>query len=183
MGHLVSDRQSGIKAGRRAFPRPAGTMARTTVIWGAAVSWGMCRLFGMLAAEPQTAEQWLVRSDRSLLAQSNATPDTAQRDGWGIGWFEPQDRVRIEKGAGGAFEAAERPRFERAAADAKGTVVVGHLRHASNPLQLSREQLLGLENSQPFGTHTTLFAHNGMIPFPNETRPYLGVHAGEVKGV
>jgi predicted glutamine amidotransferase len=143
----------------------------------------MCRLFGMIAAEPQTGEAWLVRSDRSLLAQSNASPETAQRDGWGIGWFEPNDRVRIEKGTAGAFEAAERPLFERAAADANGTVVIGHLRRASNPLQLPHDRLVGIENSQPFGTHTTLFAHNGMISFPNETRPYLGVHAPEVKGV
>ncbi len=143
----------------------------------------MCRLLGLLAAEPQTAEAWLVRSDRSLLAQSSASPETSQRDGWGIGWFEPTDRVRIEKGIGGAFEEGERSRFERAAADAKGTVVIGHLRHASNPLRLTHEQLIGPENSQPFGTHTVLFAHNGSIPFPNETRPYLGVHAGEVRGV
>ncbi len=46
----------------------------------------MCRLFGLLATQPESAEPWLVRSDRSLLAQSNHSPEEAQRDGWGIAW-------------------------------------------------------------------------------------------------
>ncbi|MCI4366079.1 MAG: class II glutamine amidotransferase [Thermoplasmata archaeon] len=143
----------------------------------------MCRLFGMLAARPQTAEPWLVHSDRSLLAQSNASPETAQRDGWGIGWFDDGGRTRIERGVGGAFQEGERERFVRVASEANGTLVLGHLRHASNPLHLTPEQLIGPLNSQPFGTHTCLFAHNGAIPFPNETRPFLGVHEKEVLGV
>jgi predicted glutamine amidotransferase len=142
----------------------------------------MCRLLGLLAANPETAEHWLARSDRSLLAQSNASPQTAQRDGWGIGWFADTERARIEKGTGGAFENGERERFLRYAGEARGNVVIGHLRHASNPLGLPPERLIGLANSQPFGTHTTLFAHNGMIAFPNETRPYLGVHEKDVVG-
>jgi predicted glutamine amidotransferase len=143
----------------------------------------MCRLLGMLAVTPQNADHWLVRSDRSLLAQSNASPETAQKDGWGIGWFDEQGRPRVEKGLGGAFEDGERERFVRLSASAQGTLVLGHLRHASNPLGLPREQLIGPLNSQPFDSHTALFAHNGSIPFPNETRPFLGVHEKEVKGV
>jgi predicted glutamine amidotransferase len=143
----------------------------------------MCRLLGMLAAHPQTAELWLVRSDRSLLAQSNASPENAQKDGWGIGWFDGHARARIDKGVGGAFAPGEKERFVRSAGDARSTLVVGHLRHASNPLNLPHEKLIGLENSQPFGTHTALFAHNGAIPFPHETLPYLGVHEKEVRGV
>jgi predicted glutamine amidotransferase len=143
----------------------------------------MCRLFGLIATPPEPADHWLVRADRSLLAQSNASPETAQRDGWGIGWFSDGGRAHVERGVGGAFEADERPRFVRAAATANGPTIVGHLRHASNPLGLSRAELIGVVNSQPFSNHTTLFAHNGAIPFPNETRPFLGVHEGEVKGV
>ncbi len=143
----------------------------------------MCRLLGMLSHEPQTAEAWLVRSDRSLLVQSNASAKTAQRDGWGIGWFDDHGRARVEKGTGGAFEDGERERFVRAATDANATLVLGHLRHASNPLNLPHDQLIGPLNSQPFENHRTLFAHNGAIPFPNETRPFLGIHEKEVKGV
>jgi predicted glutamine amidotransferase len=143
----------------------------------------MCRLFGMLAEERQTGEAWLVRSDRSLLAQSNADPAHVQKDGWGIGWYDEHGRVRVEKGIGGAYEDGERSMYLEAAARAESTLVFGHLRHASNPLKLPREQLIGPLNSQPFDTHTALFVHNGSIPFPIETRPFLGVHEAEVKGV
>ncbi|MGB7124218.1 MAG: class II glutamine amidotransferase [Thermoplasmata archaeon] len=143
----------------------------------------MCRLFGLLSNNDESAEPWLVRSDRSLLAQSNVSPDTAQKDGWGIGWLTDGGRARVERGVAGAFAEGERERFVRAAKDALGPVVVGHLRHASNPLHLEHEQLIGLANCQPFDTHTTLFAHNGSIPFPVETRPFLGVHEPKLRGV
>jgi predicted glutamine amidotransferase len=143
----------------------------------------MCRLFGLLSATEESPEPWLVNSDRSLLMQSNVSPDTAQKDGWGIGWLTDGGRARVERGTGCAALEGERERFVQAARDADGPIVVGHLRHASNPLHLPHEQLIGLENSQPFDTHTTLFVHNGGIPFPTETRPFLGVHESKVRGV
>ena len=143
----------------------------------------MCRLLGLLSTRDESAETWLAHSDRSLLAQSNVSPETAQKDGWGVGWFEAGGRARVEKGIGGAFETSERERFLAAAVDARSPLVLGHLRHASNPLQLPREKLIALENSQPFENHTALFAHNGSIPFPVETRPLLGVHESKVRGV
>lgn len=143
----------------------------------------MCRLFGLLSTRDESAEPWLVRSDRSLLAQSNVSPDTVQKDGWGIGWFEDGGRARVEKGTGGAYEPSEHDRYLRAAQDAKGSLIIGHLRHASNPLSLPQEKLIAIENSQPFEAHTTIFAHNGSIPFPTETRPLLGVHESKVRGV
>jgi predicted glutamine amidotransferase len=143
----------------------------------------MCRLFGELSVQPESAEPWLVRSDRSLLAQSNVDPERAQKDGWGIGWFVNGGRAHVEKGARGAFLPEERDRFLHAAAAAQGPLVIGHLRHASNPLKLPYEKLIALENSQPFENHTTIFAHNGAISFPTETRPFLGVHESKVRGV
>lgn len=143
----------------------------------------MCRLFGFLTARPDTVEPWLVHSDQSLLRQSNVTPETAQKDGWGIGWYTDGGRPRVEKGVGGAYEPAERELFTRAARTALPPLVIGHLRHASNPLSLPPRELIGLDNSQPFATHAAMFAHNGSIPFPRETRPFLGVHEGEVRGV
>jgi len=142
----------------------------------------MCRLFGVLSVQADSAEPWLLRSDRSLLLQSNV-PTHEQKDGWGIGWFRDGGRARIEKGTGGAYTDGERERFVRAAGDARSTLVLGHLRHASNPLELPHEKLIALENSQPFENHTTLFAHNGSIPFPVETRPFLGVHEPKIRGV
>jgi predicted glutamine amidotransferase len=143
----------------------------------------MCRLFGLLTDRDERAEPWLVRHDRSLLRQSNVSPETAQRDGWGIAWYGPTGRAEIEKGSLGAFEPGERERFLAAAGRATPPLVIGHLRHASNPLELPRSELLGPNNSQPFGTHTLLFAHNGAIPFPQETRPLLGLHEPKVAGV
>jgi predicted glutamine amidotransferase len=143
----------------------------------------MCRLFGILSANEESPEHWLVKSDRSLLAQASADPDHAQKDGWGIGWLTDGGRARVERGTGWAALEGERERFEQAARDADGPLVLGHLRHASNPLHLPHEQLIGLPNTQPFDTHTTLFVHNGGIPFPNETRPFLGLYEPNVKGV
>jgi predicted glutamine amidotransferase len=142
----------------------------------------MCRLFGQLSVEAVSAEHWLALSDRSLLVQSNVHP-WEQKDGWGIGWFTDGGRARVEKGTGCAAANGERERYLRAAADARCTLILGHLRHASNPLNLPHEKLIALENSQPFENHTSLFAHNGSIPFPVETRPFLGVHESKVRGV
>jgi predicted glutamine amidotransferase len=143
----------------------------------------MCRLLGFLTARDEPAEPWLVRADRSLLAQASVTPEKAQREGWGIGWYEAGGRTHVEKGVGGAFEEGERERFVEAARASRPPLVVGHLRRASNPLELPKAQLLGLVNSQPFHTHAVVFAHNGSIPFPQETRPMLGVHEPKVQGV
>ena len=137
----------------------------------------------MVSVQAESAEPWLVRSDRSLLAQSHVDDERAQKEGWGIGWFVDGGRARVEKGPRGAFEVGERERYLRAAADARSTLVIGHLRHASNPLKLPYDKLIGLENSQPFENHTSLFAHNGAISFPTETRPFLGVHEPKVRGV
>lgn len=143
----------------------------------------MCRLFGLLSSGSERAEPWLVRAPRSLLAQSNASADTAQRDGWGVGWFTSEGRPRVVKGVRGAFEEGERERFAAAAREALPPLVLGHLRHASNPMALPAERLLGLENSQPFESHQALFGHNGSIPLPRETRPLLGVHEKELRGI
>ncbi len=143
----------------------------------------MCRLFGLLSARPESPEPWLVTRPASLLVQSNVSPDRAQKDGWGVGWFTDGGRARVEKGTGGAFENGERERFLHAARDADGSLVLGHLRHASNPLHLDPSRLIGLPNSQPFESHTTLFVHNGSIPFPVETRPFLGLHEPKIQGV
>lgn len=143
----------------------------------------MCRLLGHLTTREDRAAPWLVKTERSLLAQANASPETAQRDGWGIGWFLPEGRPKVVKGVRGAFEAGERERFHQAAEAAAPPLVVGHLRHASNPLGLPSEALIGLDNSQPFESHAALFAHNGSIPLPRETKPFLGVHEKDVRGV
>jgi predicted glutamine amidotransferase len=143
----------------------------------------MCRLFGLLGGPVEPAEPWLVTTDRSLLAQSNANPTMRQPDGWGIAWYPSTRTPRVEKGIGGAYASGERERFVQAARLASGPVVLGHLRHASNPMGLPQERLIALENSQPFVHGSTLFAHNGSIHFPRETRALLGKFEERVQGV
>lgn len=143
----------------------------------------MCRLFGLLGSEPMPADAWLVQTERSLLVQSHVSEELAQREGWGIAWYGATRTPRVEKGLGGAFEPTEVGRFRDIAAQARGPVVIAHLRRASNPMNLPRARLLGLENSQPFSFESNLFAHNGSIPFPGETRQYLGKFEEKVRGV
>jgi predicted glutamine amidotransferase len=143
----------------------------------------MCRLFGMLGNAASSPERWLLSSERSLLVQSDSTPDQIQTDGWGIAWRDSQGVVRIEKGVGLARAPEEVGRFTQAAKTARGPVVVAHLRKASNPLKLSRERLIALENSQPFAFGDYLFAHNGSILHPGEVRPLLGRFEPMVRGV
>ena len=143
----------------------------------------MCRMFGILGGADHRPERWLTRTDCSLLAQSNFSAKQPQRDGWGIAWYEDGRAPRLERGVRGAFEATELSRFRAIARACRGPVVVGHLRHASNPMGLPRDRLLGLENSQPFVEGSRVFAHNGMISFPRETLPLLEGYRERVKGV
>ncbi len=143
----------------------------------------MCRLLGVLSPDELSARPWLLDSARSLYSQSNVTPETAQMEGWGSGWFDSEGRIHVQKGIRGAFEPSEKQHFRLIAGSARSRNLVGHLRHASNPLNLPREQLLALVNSQPFEDGQTMFAHNGSIPLPTETRELLGPFDAEVKGV
>jgi predicted glutamine amidotransferase len=143
----------------------------------------MCRLLGVLSPKEVSARPWLLDSDRSLYAQSNANPEMAQKDGWGIGWFDPDGRIHVQKGIRGAFEPSEKEHFRLIAGSARSRLLLGHLRHASNPLNLSRERLLALVNSQPFEDGRSLFAHNGAIPLPTQTRSRLGPLDSRVQGV
>jgi predicted glutamine amidotransferase len=143
----------------------------------------MCRLFGLLGNGVTPAEPWLVGTDRSLLLQSDVSEVERQSDGWGIGWFTQRRSVRVERGVGGALSPTEVERFRDAAKAAHGPVVIGHLRKASNPMRLTKDRLIGLENTQPFVHASTIFAHNGAIPFPRETRACLGEYESKLRGV
>jgi predicted glutamine amidotransferase len=143
----------------------------------------MCRLFGLLGGRGSSARSWLIETPQSLLVQSNARTDQLQSDGWGLAWYDRTRHPRVEMGAKGAYDTNEVERFRAAAARARGPVVVGHLRKASNPMGLPHSRLLGMENTQPFMHGGYLFAHNGMISLPRETRARLGRFESNVRGV
>lgn len=142
----------------------------------------MCRLYGLLSTGGTTPQEYLVDSANSLIVQSNVSKKSPQADGWGIGWHE-DDCWLVEKGIGGAYEPSERKAFIAASKVAKPPVVIGHLRHASNPMKLPLEKLRGYANSQPFWYKNTIFAHNGWIGLPTETKRYLGKYSKMPKGV
>jgi predicted glutamine amidotransferase len=143
----------------------------------------MCRLLGVLAPKVISARPWLLDSERSLFLQSNVSSETAQKDGWGIGWFDTDGRIHIQKGIHGASEPREKEHFRLIAGTARSRNLIGHLRHASNPLNLPHDRLLSLVNSQPFDDSESLFAHNGSIPLPTQTRGLLGRLDARVQGV
>jgi predicted glutamine amidotransferase len=143
----------------------------------------MCRLFGLLGSARSSAESWLTDSDHSLLKQSNASERQLQSDGWGIGWVTPGEPVHLEKGTGGAYEPGEVERYRAMAQRARGPVIFAHLRKASNPMGLPHDRLIALQNSQPFTYRHQLFAHNGSILHPRETRPLLGAYESKLQGV
>ena len=143
----------------------------------------MCRLFGLLGRAPRPASSWLVGSERSLLSLANVSEARRQGDGWGIAWYDDHRRVTVEKGVGCASDPSEHPAFLRAAEGASGPLVLAHLRKASNPMHLPPEHLLGPANSQPFHHGSTIFAHNGAIPLPRETRALTGRYRHALQGV
>ncbi len=145
----------------------------------------MCRLFGLLAAAAERPSPWLVDAEIPLLRQANIDPGTLQAEGWGIGWYEGRTgkRARVERAAEAVYLPAQREKFTQVATSVVSPLVLAHLRKASNPMHLPREQLLGPENTQPFLSDGSLFAHNGWIALPHETRPRLGTRARKLRGV
>jgi predicted glutamine amidotransferase len=144
----------------------------------------MCRLFGMVARQSAAVAPWLLDAPIPFLRQATVDPKELQGDGWGIAWFpSPEEGPRLEKGAEGVHLPLERDHFIRVASGLRAPLVIAHLRKASNPLGLPREKLVALENTQPFLSDGTVFAHNGWIPLPRETLKYLGPRAGRVRGV
>lgn len=140
----------------------------------------MCRLFGAIGSGPVDLESHLMGSKTSLLAQSNAYDKRIQGDGWGLGSYTKGGRPALELSTGAIFD--ERARFSAAVGKAAGPVVIGHIREASNPMNLPREKLLRIENQQPFKYKNWVFAHNGTLKLPAETLAKLGRYQKNMKG-
>ena len=92
-------------------------------------------------------------------------------DGWGAGWFD-KNKPRVFKSFHPMYQ--DKTRVLSAARQAKGKVLIGHVRWASNPLKLKRSELIGLAHTQPFTHGKYLFAHNGTLFIPKEVAAQLG---------
>jgi len=140
----------------------------------------MCRLFAAIGSGPLDLESHLVGSKTSLLAQSTAFPKKIQGDGWGLASYKSAGKPELELSTGAIFR--ERQRFEAAVSKATGPLIIGHIREASNPMNLPREKLLRIENQQPFTYKNWVFAHNGTLKLPAETLARLGKYQKLMKG-
>ena len=132
----------------------------------------MCRLFAQIAPGISTAEDFLVSQRWSLLNQSRWDKNNLQKDGWGIGYFNQKHKPVVLKSPKAAFR--ETKKFQCAAALAHSCAILGHLRAASNPLNLPMKKLISKKNSQPFTDGKWIFIHNGTVEIPNEVADSLG---------
>lgn len=140
----------------------------------------MCRLFGIISVEPVNASKYLIKDPCSLYVQSKANPKRLQGDGWGIGFYV-NGSLRLVKSEKPVFEEYER--FKEVVSKISSNIIVAHIRRASNPRGLPREKLISVENSQPFGYRNHVFAHNGVINFPDEVAALLGDWRSNIKGL
>jgi len=140
----------------------------------------MCRLFGSISSGPLDLESHLVRSETSLLAQSTAFAKKIQKDGWGLASCKSGSKPEMVLSTGAIFE--EKKEFNAAVTKASGPIVIGHIREASNPMNLPRDKLLRIENQQPFTWKNWVFAHNGTLKLPAETLRALGKYQKNMKG-
>jgi predicted glutamine amidotransferase len=140
----------------------------------------MCRLFGSISSGPLDLESHLVRSETSLLAQSTAFDKKIQGDGWGLASYKSAGKPGMVLSTGAIFE--EKKKLDEAVSKASGPIIIGHIREASNPMNLPREKLLRIENQQPFTYKNWVFAHNGTLKLPAEVLSTLGKYQKNMKG-
>lgn len=145
----------------------------------------MCRLFGILSEEPVHVGPWLLDAPIPFVKQANIDPHELQGEGWGIAWYGARgsNAPRVVKGPEAVYEPAQLAKFRETARALCAPLVIAHLRKASNPMGLPREKLVAMENTQPFLSGDSIFAHNGWIPHPQETKPRTGPRAREIHGL
>ena len=123
----------------------------------------MCRLFGMLAAEPVAAQFWLLSATDSVLDQSYRNPD-----GTGLAHYVGREPV-VEKQPIAAYEDRE---FAAEARRAHSHLFVAHIRHATRGE--SRR-----ESTQPFSHGSLVFVHNGTIDGLDDLPASSGLFLGD----
>ncbi len=120
----------------------------------------MCRLFGLHAGRSTVdATFWLLEAPDSVLEQSRRNPD-----GYGLGTFEPDGTVDIDKGPAAAWTDA---RFAQEARTECSTTFLAHVRYAS-------VGALTPENTHPFTLDGRIFGHNGVVGDLDRVEAELG---------
>ena len=102
----------------------------------------MCRMVGIVSLIPLKALECLAKSECSLLAQAERGK---QSDGWGIGYYDASGNLRVFKSPNSVY--SEKDLFIRVSSSIVSKIIIAHIRKASNPINLPREKLIGLENT------------------------------------
>ena len=140
----------------------------------------MCRLFAVLSVEPSDAKTYLLDTECSLYNLSHVRSQRLQKDGWGVAYYV-NNRPIVKKSQKPLYE--EPDQFKLVTHEAKSKIIVAHIRQASNPRRLTLNQLIGIENTQPFWSDEYVFAHNGTINLPDELEEQLGDYRAKLQGV
>jgi predicted glutamine amidotransferase len=138
----------------------------------------MCRILASISDESISMKKQMIDDPCSLLNQSTARKDKLQQDGWGVAWYDGS--WNIEKSPMPVFE--EKEKLERLA-ERKYSLMIAHIRKASNPMDLPIEKLRAYENTQPFHYNNWVFAHNGQINYPDKVKSSMGEWAERVQGI
>ena len=109
----------------------------------------MCRMLAVYAGtQSVSARYWLLGAPDDLEDQGRMNPDGA-----GIGWFDEDGTLRIDRAP---IEALDDPAFARDAREVGSRAVIAHVRHSSGTPRR-------FHNTMPFGRDGRLFAHNGAL--------------------
>jgi predicted glutamine amidotransferase len=119
----------------------------------------MCRLLGIVSSKPRNFGRCLREAPRSLAALGRE-----HADGWGIAVHEAASGWSIAKRASGADGD---PEYEAAASQARGSLLVAHVRRRT-------VGGLSLQNTHPFRHGDWVFAHNGTIERLSELHDAIG---------
>lgn len=139
----------------------------------------MCRLFALHSPKKRDAFYYLVDSECSLLRQSDCRKGQEQGDGWGIAHYLDRS-VHLFKSTNPVYK--EKKQFKIAASEASSEIIIAHIRRASNPRKLSKNDILTPESTQPFVYKNMVFAHNGTIHFPDTVADSLGPYKRMIQG-
>lgn len=107
----------------------------------------MCRLLGIAANKPVDLMFSLLEGTRSL-----ATMSQANRDGWGLGWYEGAKPVVVKE----ARQAHGSEQFKQTSVEGYSRIFIAHVRRV-------RRGNVSQENCHPFKYKQWLFAHNGTV--------------------
>jgi len=145
----------------------------------------MCRMISIISnsdnlLSSDLIKYYVIESDKSLLKQSKFNPSRFQKDGWGIGYYK-DGKTFIFKSPNPIYN--ELSLVNNKIEKVNSNFFLIHIRNASNPRQIEKDKLIGIENTQPFSYQNYIFSHNGTLSIVDEVFENLGKYKKYVKGL